>query len=230
MLTVRKYLWFALIAAVGVWILYVAWSSTSFQACLADKQSQQSQQQSKESFSEFSRVFEMKARVGTDCLFVFLYESRDAVTAVATAFIAIFTLTLWWATWGLLTHGREIERAYVSGGGPHDPAAGVFQLQINNYGKTPAMLTAVGIGFCELKSIPRSPLYTWTATQGTYKPGDHGQPVLNFAIPALQEPVVYGRFRYIDIWRKSHVSSFILVIHPNGILPTNISGEYTFWN
>jgi len=71
--------------------------------------SQQSHDQSKEGFSELSRFFEMKARVGTDCLFVFLYDSRDAVTAVSTAFIAIFTLTLWWATWGLLTHGREIE-------------------------------------------------------------------------------------------------------------------------
>jgi hypothetical protein len=91
-------------------------------------------------------------------------------------------------------------------------------------------MTAVGIGFCELKNIPRSPLYTWAATQGTYKPGDHGRPVGNFAIPTLQEPVVYGRFRYIDIWRKSHVSSFILVLHPDGILPTNISGEYTFWS
>jgi hypothetical protein len=226
MLTVRKYLWFALIAAVSVWILYVAWNSASFQACIANKQSQQSQ----ESLSELLRFFEIKARVGTDCFFVFLYDSRDAVTAVATAFIAIFTLTLWWATWGLLTHGREIERAYVSGGGPHDLATRIFQLQVNNYGKTPAIMTAVGIGFCELKSIPRSPLYMWAATQGTYKPGDHGRPVGNFAIPTLQEPVVYGRFRYIDIWRKSHVSSFILVLHPDGILPTSISGEYTFWN
>jgi len=116
-----------IVAAVSVWIRYVAWNSTSFQACIADKQSQQSQ----ESLSELSRFFEMKARVGTDCLFVFLYQSRDAVTAVATAFIAIFTLTLWWATWGLLTHGREIERAYVSGGGPLDPATRIFQLQIN---------------------------------------------------------------------------------------------------
>jgi len=156
-----------IVAAVSVWIRYVAWNSTSFQACIADKQSQQSQ----ESLSELSRFFEMKARVGTDCLFVFLYQSRDAVTAVATAFIAIFTLTLWWATWGLLTHGREIERAYVSGGGPHDPATRTFQLQVNNYGKTPAILTPVGIGFCELKNIPRSPLYEWMPTQGTYKPG-----------------------------------------------------------
>ena len=123
MLTVRKYLWFALIAAVSVWILYVAWNSASFQACIANKQSQQSQ----ENLSELLRFFEIKARVGTDCFFVFLYDSRDAVTAVATAFIAIFTLTLWWATWGLLTHGREIERAYVSGGGPHDLATRIFQ-------------------------------------------------------------------------------------------------------
>jgi hypothetical protein len=147
MLTVRKYLWFALIAAVSVWILYVAWNSASFQACIANKQSQQSQ----ESLSELLRFFEIKARVGTDCFFVFLYDSRDAVTAVATAFIAIFTLTLWWATWGLLTHGREIERAYVSGGGPHDLATRIFQLRVNNYGKTPAIMTAVGIGFLRVE-------------------------------------------------------------------------------
>jgi hypothetical protein len=71
MLTVRKYLWFALIAAVSMWILYVAWNSASFQACAADKQSQQSHDQSKEGFSELSRFFEMKARVGTDCLLCF---------------------------------------------------------------------------------------------------------------------------------------------------------------
>jgi hypothetical protein len=201
-----------------------------FQTCIADKQSQQSQEQSKEGLSEFSRLFEMKARIGTDCLFVFLYDSRDAVTAVATAFIALFTLTLWWATWGLLIHGREVERAYVSGGGPHDPATKVFQLQINNYGKTPAILTAISIDFCELSNIPRTPTYRWMAAQGTYKPGDHGRPVMNYAIPSLQKPVVYGRFRYIDIWRKSHISSFILAIHPDGMLPTDISSEYTFWD
>src|SRR5262249_8624947 len=51
------------------------------------------------------------ARVNTECLFSFLYDNRDAVTAVATAFIAFFTFTLWWATWSLLRHGREVERA-----------------------------------------------------------------------------------------------------------------------
>jgi hypothetical protein len=66
--------------------------------------------------------------------------------------------------------------------------------------------------------------------QGTYKPGDHGRAVMNLAIPSLQKPVVYGRFRYIDIWRKSHISSFILAIHPDGMLPTDISREYTFWD
>jgi hypothetical protein len=135
------------------------------------------------------------------------------------------------ATYGLLRHGRETERAYVSGGGQRDEAGAIFQLQINNYGKTPATLIGVGIGFCELSNIPPTPVYHWIRVRSaTYKPGDKSQPVGNFAIPTLREPVVYGRFRYTDIWHKLHVSSFILVIHPDGILPDTISDEYTFWD
>ena len=34
----------------------------------------------------------------SECLGTFLNDNREAITAVATAVIAIFTLTLWWAT------------------------------------------------------------------------------------------------------------------------------------
>jgi hypothetical protein len=86
------------------------------------------------------------ARFRTACLGDLLYEKRDAVTATATVFIALFTFTLFWATWSLLRHGREVERAYVSGGGPlaaNDP--NILAFTVDNYGKTPAIMVEYAV-------------------------------------------------------------------------------------
>jgi hypothetical protein len=65
------------------------------------------------------------ARAKTDCFFILLYDSRDAVTAIATAFIALFTLTLTlstrrlWVTTNTAAEKQEesiriLQRAYIS--------------------------------------------------------------------------------------------------------------------
>jgi hypothetical protein len=85
-------------------------------------------------------------------------------------------------------HRREIERAYVSGGGaraiiPLRDEAGLdqldnasrisqidgstillvptgrFELHINNHGKTPAYLHHVAFGFCDVSALPPEPVY-----------------------------------------------------------------------
>jgi hypothetical protein len=102
MLKNKKYGWWALIALVGAWLLYVAWGSSSFQECIAHKENQQTEEQTEKGASKFLRSFIVVARIRTDCFVTFLYDSRDAITAVATAFIAFFTFTLWSSTSGLV--------------------------------------------------------------------------------------------------------------------------------
>jgi hypothetical protein len=103
----RKNAWRALIAIVVVWFGYVALESTSVQNCIADKESKQAEEQSKENAPKFFHSFIMGTRLRTNCIGSLLYDNRDAVTAVATAFIAIFTLTLWWSTRGMLRVTNE---------------------------------------------------------------------------------------------------------------------------
>jgi hypothetical protein len=72
-----------------------------------------------------------------------------------------------------IIHSRRVERAYVSGGGAFleirgiDPETGrptsqmtdTFQLTVDNYGKTPARVFNVEIGFCNATNIPKVPTY-----------------------------------------------------------------------
>jgi hypothetical protein len=224
----RKYLW-TVILVLGVAIsCYGAWRSSAVQTCYANHHEYAAYQEQQDGVFPLKWVWR-NMKVGVRCGTEFIHAYHEELITGGTIALAIFTTTLWWATRKLVGHATEIERAYVSGGGVRDQ--NIFQVQINNYGKTPAILTELGIGFCEISNIPPVPVYRWIRIRSaTYKPGDQGRPVGNFAIPVLQEPVVYGRFRYTDIWYKSHVSSFILVIHPDGILPDNISDDYTLWN
>jgi hypothetical protein len=93
------------------------------------------------------------------------------------------------------------------------------------------MLDKYWIGFCDLSSIPAEPQYRRPVTfLGVIKPQDKGVPVAQIPIPAnLTNPVVYGRFEYTDVWRKVHISSFIL---PLGLepLPKDINPEYARWD
>jgi hypothetical protein len=57
MLKNKKYGWWALIALVGAWLLYVAWGSSSFQECIAHKENQQTEEQTEKGASKFLRSF-----------------------------------------------------------------------------------------------------------------------------------------------------------------------------
>jgi hypothetical protein len=232
MLKVRN-IWLVVIALTVAWLLYVAFNAASFQNCLAGKQNQQS-------LSGLSRIIVVNAQIYTDCFFVFLYDSRDAATAVATAFIAIFTLTLWWATWGLRTHGREAERAYVSGGGPLvEGHPNLLAFTVDNYGKTPAVLLGYAIEFCPLNAIPPVPLYNIAgyarrSFHNRIRPDTMGRVIAGIPIPDIPRPMLaYGRYWFLDIWKVRHSAGFVLVIEADrthGYVPPGIPSAYTDWN
>src|SRR5262245_43050470 len=78
----------------------------------------------------------------------FLNDASAFITAVATGVIAAFTITIWTNNRSQLKHSREVDRAYVSGGGaPTDKYAAQFVLTVENYGQTPAMLREFVICF-----------------------------------------------------------------------------------
>jgi len=86
----RNFFWALLALAVLLGVLTVSISST-FQACVNNQQT---------ASTHFSIT--NHAVIYWRCSFHALYDFRDAVTAVATVFIAIFTLTLWRSTSGLV--------------------------------------------------------------------------------------------------------------------------------
>jgi len=162
----------------------------------------------------------------------FIHENRDVIfaiiTVVATAAIAIFTATIWHVNRSQLSHSRQTERAYVSGGGAPETrperqwvgglhSGGIQEVQVltgnfvvcvNNYGKTPAALQWVGLGFCDLGSIPPNPVYEFRYRWDWVQPGDRGRRVFAIRIPDAAT-VIYGRFYYRDIFGNRYSSGFV---------------------
>jgi hypothetical protein len=172
------------------------------------------------------------------------FASLDAtdITAMATVISALFAGTIWWVNRRQLRHTRNVERAYLSGGGPldaNDPNKFIFT--VNNYGKTPGILTEYAVEFCPLTAIPSVPAYqargyTRQAFHDRIPPGGikETRAVASFDIPPLPRPLlVYGRYWFEDIWKKRHTSGFVLVIHATGTdahVPNGIPRVYTDWN
>jgi len=69
---------------------------------------------------------------------------NSLITAIATVAIGFFTWAIRSINQKQWTHAREVERAYLSGGGPvrfdEDRRVMVFVLTVENTGKTPATL------------------------------------------------------------------------------------------
>jgi hypothetical protein len=169
------------------------------------------------------------------CSAKFVSKYNGALSAIAGIAVACLTVTLWLVNASQLRHDQQVDRAYVSGGGPDNWPGGPFVLTINNYGGTPATLVELALECCELNAIPPRPKYLdddykWIRhPRGVYPPGAKGWEVGRLSYAGFREPVVYGRFRYEDIWKKPHHYSFILTLAPGTFLPSNISPAYTDW-
>ena len=213
-------------------------SSSYFLPCSNEGYSQQknssAEQRAKENCTSLDYIV---ARSVVSFAGTYPNEISAGITALATAIVAWFTATIWLINRSQLIHGRQVERAYVSGGGApgveeHDLGTettespmigggsrtrhlgierrptGAFVVCVNNYGKTPAELQWVGIGFCEAEAIPESPSYRFVYRWDWIQPGDRGRPVFPVGIPK-NTTVVYGRFYYLDIFGGRHSSGFI---------------------
>jgi hypothetical protein len=135
-------------------------------------------------------------------------------TAIATAFMAWFTLSIRDINRNQLIHARQVERAYISGGwGRYGPGDRLYA-SINNYGRTPATVHHMAIVLLHLDGLPPIPPtltrkfvnhdvsgtrsliadHVWVTWDGAFAP----------------ERVFYGRFWYTNIFHDEHESRFLL--------------------
>jgi hypothetical protein len=128
----------------------------------------------------------------------------------------------------------EIERAYVSGGGPLNKDFSKLCLTVNNYGKTPAVMQEYAVGFCPLEEIPIEPTYRRVSYREQIAPGTQARVIAAIDIPPLPRPMLaYGRHWFLDIWMREHSAGFVLVIEATGThghVPPVIPRAYTDWD
>jgi hypothetical protein len=102
------WLWPTLLVAGCLWLLYIEVDSAAFQQCVADHRSTYPGEASKENPAYFiAAVSFWRVKIWTSCTGVLIDAYREAVTAVATIVIAIFTWTLWWSTKRLAEFARD---------------------------------------------------------------------------------------------------------------------------
>jgi hypothetical protein len=159
----------------------------------------------------------------------FLDSISPALTAIATAAIGWFTYTIWKANQSQLKHGREVERAYLTGGGgPEDGRGLIFKLDAANYGKTPAFIFKYAIEFCNVDTLPAEPDYKEPYFfSDRLAPGERKL----FDEIAITGSIAYGRFWYRDIWGDEHSFGFILTISGGRSYAdvVGVSSAYTDW-
>lgn len=152
-----------------------------------------------------------------------------------------------------IIHGRRVERAYVSGGGafleirgidqktgePTSQMTNTFQLTVDNYGKTPARVLNVEIGFCNATNIPAVPTYARNELLGAVIPPNKEGAFTPVRLRRNQitGDTIFGRFTYETVFRRRfapagrHHSGFILHITPTlGVEPINAPRVYTDWD
>jgi hypothetical protein len=148
------------------------------------------------------------------------------VTALAALATAYFTATIWSINRNQLRHARQVERAYISGGGGYlsyvsDDGTHVdttqFVLTVQNYGKTPATVTAYAVFVVDRAKLPLEPAYlnpgfAPTRFNGVYQFGSPTSPITQTAVPPGPNPIAYGRLWYTDIYGGRHLFSFALPI------------------
>jgi len=134
----------------------------------------------------------------------YLQKMRHDPVAGFTGLLFIATMILSGIASWQIRHSRLIERAYILGGGPYDQQRGMFQLDVGNYGKTPGELLRVQLGFCEANNVPPEPNYTAVINFRDYLPPGLRQRVIAFVRvdPRLDNPAIYGRFHFRDIFHK----------------------------
>jgi hypothetical protein len=154
-------------------------------------------------------------------------EVYDCLLAAYTGQLAVFTKWMAGATIILaflsvyqirsgIKRDKIVERAYlVGGGGVTQEKPPQFRLNLGNYGKSPASMKAFSLEICDLRNLPKKPKYlnsdyNWETFIDEIAPMQQKVICVRTVSAAFEKPVVYGRFRYEDIWRRKCHFSFIL--------------------
>lgn len=161
----------------AVWAISI---SSSFQQCVND-QTASTHQLHKEKLPELTLPFGDHVAIRFRCSGHILYKYRDATTAVATIFIALFTFTLWFSTWKLWQAGDQQFKMALS---KETPSILIIQIEINtrviggdeshadllmrpscfvvryrNFGGSRAIISETCLDWDISKTIPDSPKY-----------------------------------------------------------------------
>jgi hypothetical protein len=158
----------------------------------------------------------------------------DLLLAIFTGLLALFTLLLAIFTGRGIVHLKRTERAYVSGGGYLPEVApkqkgDEFGLRIDNYGKTPAFVTHVVIGYWDTKRGSPPEGFPGGTPYDLFYNIPPGQISLktDVRIPRseITGDIIFGRFFYEDIFsrrwiirKKVRRSGFILRIDENNVV------------
>jgi hypothetical protein len=221
-------------------------TSPSYQSCKAEHRQHAAEEQQKKGPTVFIVGVIRSGWITLKCSVESVDEIEGFLTLLATVAIAFFTLTIWRANRNQLDRSREIERAYlVGGGGVTKQSPHIFVLDVANYGKTPASMKAFAVEICDREEIklPNRPKYLepWYKRKtfiDEIAAGDKKN-ILHKLVPDVPNPIVYGRFWFQDIWRQEERHfSFILAVkvregasfgtHPDIDLE-EIDPEFTSW-
>jgi hypothetical protein len=91
----------------------------------------------------------------------------------------------------------------------------LFELHINNHGKTPARLHHGAVGFCDARPLPPEPVYEdLFPLSDAIGPGDQSRIITTVKIPKGRHAhtAICGRYYWDDIWDRHWSSGFVYEI------------------
>jgi hypothetical protein len=157
------------------------------------------------------------------CFGEFLQTNNGAVQAVAAVVVGCLTVVLGLIAWSQLQRTREVERAYIVGGGTvirDEAGQRYFRVDIANYGKTPAYVSDFGLEFTffgdnkKKQKVRRRFRYDDQLAANQTKQGIKPVQITDDAYQ-----VAFGQFWYQDIWHENRTFRFILTLRPEDTYP-----------
>lgn len=159
----------------------------------------------------WTRKFWCDAKIGEFALVVFTF-----LLVLFTGGLWLSTDKLWVVTKVTAEHIPIVERAYVYGGfgsRAADPARGLITVAVTlaNYGKTPAFVTKVELGFARAEELPIEPSFDFSVPMSEYyfpmmTMGEVRVTMASLTIPDNGDWVVFQRTHYRDVLGNTHFS------------------------
>ena len=163
------------------------------------------------------------------CVGEFLQTNNGALQAVAAVAVGCLTVVLGLIAWRQLQRTREVERAYIVGGGTvvrDETGQRHFRIDVANFGKTPAFVSDVGLEFTYFSDTKQEQrVRRRFRYDDQLAPGQTKQGIKFILITDDDYQVAFGQFWYQDIWHKNREFRFVLALYPEHSYP-DISGVH----